>query len=73
MRSDESLVLTAALQIPILELTYFLGKGGKGDAQLRLSMPEMQKEIYCDAQHQRARCWEGEMPEMWWEKIGAAH
>ena len=42
-------------------------------AQLRLSMPEMQEEIYCHPQHRRARCWEGEMPKMWREKTGATH
>jgi hypothetical protein len=31
-------------------------------------MPKMQKEIYCHAQHQRTRGWEGEVPEVRREK-----
>ncbi len=47
----KSWVLTASFQISILELIYFWGKGGMGDAYLRLSMPKMQQEIYCHPQH----------------------
>jgi hypothetical protein len=69
----KSWVLTACIQISILELTCLRGKGGEGDAQLRLSMPEMQQEVYGHPQHERARCREGEMPKMWREKTGATH
>jgi len=48
-------------------------RGGKRDAQLRIPMPEMQQEIYSHSQHWRARCWEGEMPKMRWEKTGTTH
>jgi hypothetical protein len=36
-------------------------------------MSEMQKEIYRDPKHQRARCREGEMPKVWREETGATH
>ena len=48
-------------------------RGGKGDAQLRIPMPEMQQKIHSHSQHWRARCWEGEVPKMRWEKTGATH
>ena len=48
-------------------------RGGRGDAQLRIPMPEMQQEIHSDSQHSRARCSEGKMPKMRWEKTGTTH
>jgi len=66
-------VLTAFLQISILELTYFVGERRERDAELRLSMSEMQKEIYRDPKHQRARCREGEMPKVRREETGTTH
>jgi hypothetical protein len=36
-------------------------------------MSEMQKEIYRDPKHQRARCREGEMPKVRREETGTTH
>jgi len=56
-----------------LENPIAVKEGGRADAQLRIPLPEMQQKIHSYSQHWRARCWEGEVPKMWWEKIGTTH
>lgn len=48
-------------------------KGGRWDAELRLSLSEMQQEIYSYPQHERTRWQKGKVSKMWREKTGTTH